>query len=165
MITDLISDRYRRYKAGTNKFLTWLKTTASQSRSFSSEDTPGSMVTTADITKLLRRLQGVRRLVFLRNNALVKGSFKTWFNRLVGLIMKVDHHERYDKTPPNLEAVWWEWSYDSTAHRICLEARAPRPIMDEEAYMKMIQPLMEELRISIESEEWNPDPRSRLPFY
>ena len=115
---------------------------------------------TRGMTYLLRRLHGVRRFVIVRNSALVKGSFKTWYNRLVGLIMKIDHHERYEKIPSNLEQVWWAWSYDAVAQSICFEARPPRPLMGEEPYMQMMQPLMEDLKLSVENEEWNPDPRS-----
>lgn len=119
---------------------------------------------THGIANLLRRLRGVQRFVIVRNNALVKGSFKTWFNRLVGLIMKIDHHERYDRIPSNPERVWWEWSYDEVAKSICFEARPPKPLMGEETYMQMMLPLMENLKISIENEEWNPDPRSRNQY-
>lgn len=116
---------------------------------------------TLDITRLLRSLQGVRRLVFVRNHAHVKGAFKTWYNRLVGLILKTDHHERYDVHPANLEMTWWTWSFDDTAESFCLEACPSKPLVDEEAYMQQIKPLMEQLMLSIESEEWNPDPRAR----
>ena len=115
---------------------------------------------TRGIAYLLRRLQGVRRLVIVRNSALVKGSFKTWYNRLVGLIMKVDHHERYDQIPSNLEKVWWEWSYDAVAQSASFEARPARPMMGEEPYMQLMRPLVEALKICVENEEWNPDPRS-----
>lgn len=116
---------------------------------------------TADIAKLLRRLQGVRRLVFVRNNAYVKGAFKTWCNRLIGIIMKIDHYERYDTRPPNPERTWWVWTFDEQAETFCLDARPSKEMVDEEAYMHQIKPLMEQLMISIESEEWNPDPRTR----
>lgn len=116
---------------------------------------------TADIAKLLRRLQGVRRVVFVRNQAYVKGSFKTWCNRLVGSIMKIDHYERYDVQPPNPERTWWEWGYDVRAEAFCLDARPSKETVDEETYMQQIKPLIEELMIEIEKEEWNPDPRTR----
>jgi hypothetical protein len=116
---------------------------------------------TSDVTQLLRSLQGVKRFVFVRNNARVKGSFKTWYNRLVGLIMKVDHLERYQKVPPNPEKVWWHWSYDDVGQSFCLEARPSRDLVDEETYLMHMLPLMEEWRESVENEEWNPDPRSR----
>lgn len=116
---------------------------------------------TTGITRILRNLKGVRRFVFVRNNAHVKGSFKTWYNRLVGLIMKVDHHERYEKQPPDPEKTWWSWSFDEIAQSICLEACPPKAMINEEAYMQSMKPLMEELKISIENEEWNPDPRTR----
>ncbi|KAK5112991.1 hypothetical protein LTR85_011013 [Meristemomyces frigidus] len=119
---------------------------------------------TSDICRLLRNLNGVRRFIFVRNNALVKGSFKTWYNRLIGLIMKMDHHERYMKSPCNPETVWWRWSYDSMAESFCLEALPAKESVDEETYMQQMQPLLEALKLSVENEEWNPDPRSRNGF-
>lgn len=116
---------------------------------------------TADIVKLLRTLKRVRRLVFVRNAALVKGSFKTWYNRLIGLMMKTDHFQRYDVLPPTPEEVWWTWSYEERTQSFTLEAQPARDMMDEETYMTRMLPLMEELRDSMEHEEWNPDPRSR----
>lgn len=120
---------------------------------------------TADIVKLLRQLEGVKRFVIVRNAALVKGSLKTWYNRLVALILKIDHQERYDKKPANPEKTWWSWSFDEVAQSIILEARPSKPTIDEESYMQQVLPLMEDLKSSIESEEWNPDPRSRYMYY
>lgn len=119
---------------------------------------------TAGITKVLRKLKGVRRFVILRNNALVKGSFHAWYNRLVSSIMRLDYQERYKKEPPNPEETWWDWTYDASAQRICLEARPVKPLMDEESYMKTMKPYEEELRKSEANEEWNPDWRSRNGF-
>nr|POF17972.1 hypothetical protein CFP56_13383 [Quercus suber] len=120
---------------------------------------------TADMVRLLRHLHGVRRFVFVRNAARVKGSFRTWYNRLIGLIMKRDHHERYLVSPSNPEKIWWTWRYDDLAQTFTLEAQPARASMDEETYMQQMLPLMEELRESIENEEWNPDPRSRTMYY
>jgi hypothetical protein len=116
---------------------------------------------TADIAKLLRRLQGVRRIVFVRNQAYVKGAFKTWCNRLIGIIMKIDHYERYDAKPPNPEQTWWKWKFDEVSETFCLDARPSKQMVDEETYMQQIKPLVDQLMSSIESEEWNPDPRTR----
>jgi hypothetical protein len=116
---------------------------------------------TADIAKLLRRLQGVQRLVFVRNQAYVKGAFKTWCNRLIGIIMKIDHYERYDTQPPNPEQTWWVWNSDERAETFTLDARPSKETVDEETYMLQIKPLVDQLMLSIESEEWNPDPRTR----
>jgi hypothetical protein len=116
---------------------------------------------TADIAKLLRRLQGVRRLVFVRNQAYVKGAFKTWCNRLIGIIMKIDHHELYDAQPPNPEQTWWVWNFDERTETFTLDARPSKDTVDEETYMQQIKPLIDQLMLSIESEEWNPDPRTR----
>lgn len=116
---------------------------------------------TADIAKLLRRLQGVRRITFVRNQAYVKGAFKTWCNRLIGIIMKIDHFERYDAEPPNREQTWWAWEFNEEAETFCLDARPSKELVDEETYMQQIKPLVDQLMTSIESEEWNPDPRTR----
>jgi hypothetical protein len=116
---------------------------------------------TADIAKLLRKLQRVRCVVFVRNHAYVKGAFKTWCNRLIGIIMKIDHYERYDVQPPNPEQTWWAWKFDDEAEVFCLEALPSKEMVDEETYMQQIKPLVDKLMTSIESEEWNPDPRTR----
>lgn len=121
---------------------------------------------TASIVQLLRQLQSVRRVVFVRNAALVKGSLKTWFNRLVGLMMKVDHHERYEVVPPRLDATWWDWGFNEVGQTFWLErVEGMRELLDEEMYLRGMLPRMEELRVSVEGEEWNPDPRSRQHYY
>lgn len=120
---------------------------------------------THDIVQLLRTLCNVKQLIFVRNAARVKGTFKTWYNRLVGLIMKVDHQERYERSESNPENVWWKWDFDELGQRICLEAQPAKERVSEEAYLEMILPHMEALRLSIESEEYNPDPRSRMMYY
>lgn len=120
---------------------------------------------TYDIVRMLRTLCNVKRFVFVRNAARVKGSFKTWYNRLVGLIMKVDHQQRYERSDPKPEDVWWDWEFDDLGQRICLDARPPREMVEEEVYLEGILPHMEALRRSIESEEFNPDPRSRMMYY
>lgn len=116
---------------------------------------------TADLVKLLRQLSGVEELVFVQNAALVKGSFKAWYNRLVGLILKVDHAERYDRDPPNLEHTWWSWSFDEEGQSFSLKARPCKPFVDEESYLCAVLPLLETLRESVDTEPWNPDPRTR----
>lgn len=121
---------------------------------------------TADIVKLLRNLQGAKKLVIVKNEALVKGSLKTWYNRLIGLVLKVDHQSRYDRSPPELETTWWTWNFDEIGQRIILEAHPAKPWKeDEQSYLEDILPLMETLRESIEGEEWNPDPRARNHYY
>nr|OQO22163.1 hypothetical protein B0A51_08366 [Rachicladosporium sp. CCFEE 5018] len=120
---------------------------------------------TRDLIQLLRHLHNLKRLVFVRNNASVKGSFKTWCNRLIGLILKIDHEQRYLVDPPNLEQVWWSWEYDAKAQTFTLEAAEARPLVGEDEYMRQVLGLMETLRVSVESEEWNPDPRSRVMYY
>lgn len=108
---------------------------------------------TSGITSLLRRLHSVRRIIFVRNQAFIKGGFRTWYNRLIGLIMKVDHFQRYDNIPSTPEQVWWKWDFDEIAQTISLEALPPKPIMGEEEYMQVLMPLMEDFKISMEKEE------------
>lgn len=121
---------------------------------------------TTTLVHLLRHLRHVRRIVFVRNAALVKGSLRAWYNRLVGLIMKVDHHERYEVDPPRCEGTWWRWGFDEGGQRIVLEAREGKgEVVGEEEYLRGMVPLMEELRRSVEGEEWNLDPRARRHYY
>ena len=117
-----------------------------------------------EIVKLLRNLESVQKIVFVRNGANVKGHFRTWYNRLVGFILKEDHHRRYNCDPPIVEKVWWSWSYDDLAESFCLEAKPAKPIMKEEDYMEMMKPLVQELIKRMENEEWDPDPRARNGF-
>lgn len=120
---------------------------------------------TSDIVQLLRNLCNVKRLVFVRNGARVKGSFRTWFNRLVGLMMKVDHQERYCREEARPESVWWDWRFDELGQRIVLDARPSKEWVGEEAYLESMLPFVEAWRESIENEEYNPDPRSRTMYY
>ena len=119
---------------------------------------------TYEIVKLLRNLEGVQRIFFVRNGANIKGHFKTWYNRLIGIIMKEDHHKRYNCKPPNLEKVWWSWSYDDSGESFCLEAKPAKPAMEEQEYIEMMKPLVHELMERTENEEWDPDPRARNGF-
>ena len=117
-----------------------------------------------EIVKLLRNLEGVQKIVFVRNGANIKGQFRTWYNRLIGLIMKEDHHRRYDCRPPVMEKTWWSWSFDENNESFCLEAQVAKPVMEEGGYIKMMAPLVHELMERMDDEEWDPDPRARLPF-
>ncbi|KAF2230615.1 hypothetical protein EV356DRAFT_508383 [Viridothelium virens] len=117
-----------------------------------------------EIVKLLRNLEGVEKIIFVRNGANIKGHFKTWYNRLIGFIMKEDHHRRYNCKPPVMEKVWWSWSYDDAAEAFYLEAKPAKPVMEEEKYMEMMKPLVLELTQRMENEEWDPDPRARNGF-
>jgi hypothetical protein len=117
---------------------------------------------TADIVLLLRRLQNVHCLRFIRNNANIKGFFKTWYNRLIGLVLKEDHKQRYDVVDaPNVESTWWTWSFCEEEQSFEMRAEETRVIMEEDEYMLMAKPLMEEWMRSVESEETDPDPRAR----
>lgn len=112
---------------------------------------------TSSLVSLLRRLRGVRKIKFVQNAALVKGSFRTWYNRLVGLMLKIDHRERYERFPARGEVTWWVWRFDEVGRTFTLEARPPKEMgVEEERYMVQMLPLVEELRRDVEREEWNP---------
>ncbi|TKA41467.1 hypothetical protein B0A49_13292 [Cryomyces minteri] len=109
---------------------------------------------TAVLVRFLRNLSGVQKLVVVRNNARVQGSFRTWYNRLVGLLLKVDHHERYECVPARPEKTWWKWEYDAEAQSFCLEALPAKEEGVEEAlYMEMMRPLIDQLVESMSVED------------
>ncbi|PSN74164.1 hypothetical protein BS50DRAFT_9423 [Corynespora cassiicola Philippines] len=117
---------------------------------------------TTDMVGLLRRLQNVEMLKFVRNAANVKGFFHTWYNRLVGLILKEDHFQRYDAAgAPNIEVTWWEWSFDEGESSFQLDARPPKKVVPEDEYMEFVKPKVERLVKDMEMEEEDPDPRAR----
>jgi hypothetical protein len=107
---------------------------------------------TVDLVELLRSLHGVKRLAILRNHARVKGGFKTWYHRLIGLLLKIDHQQRYDVPVPCCEETWWEWRWCEVEQSVEMIALPPKPWVEEEVYFRQILPAMEALRISIESE-------------
>ncbi|KAF2649426.1 hypothetical protein K491DRAFT_200702 [Lophiostoma macrostomum CBS 122681] len=120
---------------------------------------------TAFLVFLLRRLEGVQTLRFIRNGANIKGFFKTWYNRLVGLILKEDHRLRYDvQGGPQLPTHWWEWNYDVEKQTFEVRANEPWPVVEEQVYIERVKPWIEELMKQMEVEEEDPDPRSRIGF-
>ena len=112
---------------------------------------------------LLRSLTGVQRVTFIRNNALVKGTLHTWYNRFIKLVLKTDHQERYSKSPPCPETSWWNWEHSPSLQTVSL-SNLPAKCADltKEAYDLVIKPLQEKLLESMESEVEDPDPMSRV---
>jgi hypothetical protein len=109
---------------------------------------------TRDLVALLRRLQNVKKLRFVRNFAHVSGSFRTWYNRLIGLILKEDHYQRYDAPgAPNVEVTWWNWSYDYADNTFELVAQPPKPILPEAEYIEFVAPMVRRLMSDMEVEE------------
>jgi hypothetical protein len=107
---------------------------------------------TADLVQLLRTLHGVQRLAIVRNHARVKGGFRTWYHRLVGLLLKMDHQQRYLLPLPCCEETWWEWRWWEAEQSIEMRALPPKAWVTEEVYMGHILPLLEALRVGVESE-------------
>jgi hypothetical protein len=109
---------------------------------------------TRDLVALLRRLRNVQKLRFVRNFAHVSGSFRTWYNRLIGLVLKEDHYQRYDAPgAPNVEATWWNWSYDYADNTFELVAQPPKPILPEAEYIEFVAPMVRRLMSDMEVEE------------
>ena len=109
---------------------------------------------TRDLVALLRRLQHVQVLRFVRNSAPVSGSFRTWYNRLIGLMLKEDHFQRYDAPgAPNVESTWWEWSYDYADNTFELGARPPKPVLPEAEYIEFVAPMVRRLMVDMETDE------------
>jgi hypothetical protein len=107
-----------------------------------------------ETVSLLRRLENVTTLRFIRNGANIKGFFRTWFNRLIGLILKEDHFNRYDHSDgPQLPRFWWDWNFNSEEQSFGLKAREPMDIIEEEEYMKIVAPLIEQLMMDMQMEE------------
>ncbi|KAF2864729.1 hypothetical protein BDV95DRAFT_600288 [Massariosphaeria phaeospora] len=117
---------------------------------------------TTEMVGLLRRLENVKVLRFIRNMAHVKGDFRTWYNRMIGLVLKEDHYQRYDALgAPNVESTWWEWSYVEEDVAFELVAQDAKPVIPEDQYMEFVKPKVERLVKDMELEEEDSDPRSR----
>lgn len=108
------------------------------------DDYPHSSVN--ETVSLLRRLENVPNLRFIRNGANTIRSFRAWFDALIGLMLKEDHYHRYDHpNSPQLPKVWWDWHYSFLEHSFELKSREPIDIMDEEEYMEIVAPLITNL--------------------
>jgi hypothetical protein len=107
-----------------------------------------------ETVSLLRRLENVTNLRFIRNSANMKGFFRTWFNRLIGLVLKEDHFNRYDHSnAPQLPKFWWDWNFSIKEQSFELKAREPMKIIDEEEYMKLVAPLIDQLMKDMQIED------------
>lgn len=131
----------------------------------------------------VRELEGVGRVRWCRNGGRVKPHFRTWFNRLVAAMYKVDRFERFEAHGAGaggqhglegvagsggqsrlgrLEKVAWDWEFDDLAQTASLIARpAWRADLGVEEYDGLMEPGLEALAMSVAVEEFDPDPRSR----
>lgn len=111
------------------------------------------------ISKVELHLRPVSTMAYRK----MTGFFKTWFNRLVGLILKEDHHQRYDfPGAPHLPVNWWGWCFDEEEQSFELVATQPVGVMAEEEYLEMAKPYLDALMKDIMVEEMDPDPRARV---
>jgi hypothetical protein len=97
-----------------------------------------------DLVSLLHRLDHVQTLIVVADKDTVNFGLK--FQRMVGLLLKNDHYQRYDAPgAPNMEHNWWEWSFNAARLSFMLQALPPKPALAEEDYMKLIKPHVDAL--------------------
>ncbi|KAF1968479.1 hypothetical protein BU23DRAFT_480335 [Bimuria novae-zelandiae CBS 107.79] len=108
---------------------------------------------TVEIVGLLRRLENVKCLSFVQNATFPQKSFQTWYHKLVGLLLKEDHYQRYDAPgAPHIEATWWDWNYNSDEKLFEFVARPAKPIFPEPEYMEGVAaPLVGRLMSEMEA--------------
>lgn len=89
----------------------------------------------------LRNLRHVKVIKFLLY-AQTDEHVRIFYRRLVLAIMEQDQLYRYDASEaPNIEATWWDWSYDPEEGIITLQAQRPRPTLPKEEYMLLMAEL------------------------
>lgn len=104
------------------------------------------------LSRLLRRLRNIKVLKFIPDET-TDWEISVEYNRLVGAILKEDHYRRYDAPKaPELESTWWEWNYNKEDNYFILKAQEPKPIMEEEAYMILMKPKVDEVMERMERE-------------
>jgi hypothetical protein len=117
----------------------------------------------AMLASLLRDFEGAKRVTFVRNRALVKPHFHTWFNRFVGAMLSLDRVERYGRVEARIEKSWWEWEFDVARQTAMLTAVPAKPAgLDVGSYDLIMAPMMQWLKVNIENEQYDPDPMSRV---
>lgn len=98
-----------------------------------------------EIVTLLRRLKYVKCIRFL----IPEDPYymvTLGYNSLIGALLKEDHYQRYDApNAPNLESTWWTWRFGPLLQHFTMVAQEPKPVMDEEAYMLLVKPLVDDI--------------------
>ncbi|OAL48491.1 hypothetical protein IQ07DRAFT_102619 [Pyrenochaeta sp. DS3sAY3a] len=98
-----------------------------------------------EMPRLLRRLKNIRVLKFIVSSQKYISS-RLEVNRMCGGILREDHYQRYDApNAPNIEATWWEWSSSGKDNIFTLIAQPPRPIMEEQEYMRYVKPKVDRI--------------------
>lgn len=102
---------------------------------------------TIEMVRLLRRLKNVKRIRFIRDRGVLYTSLPS-YNSLIGRMLKEDHYQRYDApNAPNVESTWWIWSLNKEDQHLTLLAQEPKPVMEEEKYMLLVKPLVNDVMI------------------
>ncbi|KAH7346940.1 hypothetical protein BKA66DRAFT_478136 [Pyrenochaeta sp. MPI-SDFR-AT-0127] len=104
----------------------------------------------SELVRLLRRLRNVKMIKIILDETSGK-TYPLKYYRLVGAVLKEDHYQRYDAPmAPQLESTWWDWSYNKNENCFLLVAQEPKPIMEEEAYMVLMKPKVDEVMEGME---------------
>jgi hypothetical protein len=91
------------------------------------------------LARVFRQLRNVKLIRFIKHR---------WFEcyRLMGAILREDHHQRYDAPDaPNLGSTWWDWMCNEQEDSFTLVAREPMPLMEEQEYMLFVKPKVDEV--------------------
>lgn len=79
--------------------------------------------------------------------------------------MRLDRVERFGRKECRAEKTWWNWTYQADKQTATLiKVPSKDAEMDIESYDGLMAPMMEWLKKSMEIEEYDPDPMSRLGF-
>lgn len=100
------------------------------------------------LAEFLRRLENLKRLMFVQDNAGVKGSLHGWYNHLRLKILEVDYRERYRRSTPSLEHKWWRWRYCQANQVFVLEAQEAKPFVDQREYRRWLLSLYQRMKAS-----------------
>lgn len=77
--------------------------------------------------------------------------------------MRLDRNERFAKRECRVEKTWWNWEFDGDKQTATLMKVEPKDAeLDVEVYDEIMAPMMDWLKESMEVEEYDPDPGSRL---
>ncbi|KAF2448112.1 hypothetical protein P171DRAFT_481205 [Karstenula rhodostoma CBS 690.94] len=107
---------------------------------------------TRDVVGLLRRLEHVNRFKIVQNAAFTTQRFQSWYNQVIGLVLKEDHYQRYDAPDaPQIEATWWDWHFDAAEKSFEFIARPAKPVVPEPDYIEMVAPLVARLMSAMEA--------------
>ncbi|CBX97523.1 hypothetical protein IAQ61_007068 [Plenodomus lingam] len=105
----------------------------------------------------MRRVENIRSIIITLRDDNVVHKHRKQCCALVGAILKEDHFQRYDaQDAPKLEKTWWTWSYNHHLQTFNFTAQSAKTVMEEEAYMNDVAPLIQSLMDDLQSMDLPP---------